>query len=114
MSKKLTQQFACSRMMLPEHCGNLRKHAAEKKRSEEQRRPLRDEQLQGEQQQILEQAFRGQKCLEINLLKTSGHSSYHGVPRRLDENAGTIIIDTGNGNLLTIRAAEVINLILDP
>jgi hypothetical protein len=110
VSKKFNQQFACSRMMLPEHCGSLRKHAAAKIKAEEQRRPLIDEQLQEEQQQILEQALRGQKCLRFEVFTASGREHLSGVPRRLDENAGTILIDTGSNKLQMIRATAVIKL----
>jgi hypothetical protein len=108
MIKKFNQQFACSRMMLPEHCGSLRQHAAAIKRAEEQRRPLADEQLQAEQQQLLEAALSRKLKLEFTLLDESGHSSVCGVPYRLDETAGTIYIDTGSVKPFKIKAAAVI------
>lgn len=110
MSKKFNQQFACSRMMLPEHCGSLRQHAASLKRAEEQRRPLNDEQLQAEQQQLLEEALSHKLRIVFTLLDESGRSSLCGVPCRIDETAGTIYIDTGSGKLTKIRAASVIGI----
>ncbi len=110
MSRKFNQQFACSRMMLPEHCGNLQQHAAAKARCEEQRKPLADEQLQAEKQQILEQALHDHKNLLFTLLTDSGRSSLSGVPYKLDENAGTIFIDTGNEKKVIIKASAVIGL----
>jgi len=110
LSKKFNQQFACSRMMLPEHCGSLREQAAAKIKAEEQRKPLIDEQLQEEQQQLLEQALRGRKRLRFEVLTRSGRVSFSGVPRRLDENAGMILIDTGSSKLEKISSAAVIKL----
>ncbi len=110
MSKKMSQQFACSRMMLPEHCGSLRRHAAVIERAEEQRRPLTDEQLQVEQQQLLEEALCHKLRLEFILLDEAGRSSISGVPRRLDETAGIIYIDTGSGKPVKLRAASVIGI----
>jgi hypothetical protein len=110
MSKKFNQQFACSRMMLPEHCGSLREHAASLKRVEEQRRPLADEQLQAEQQQLLEAALSRKLKLEFTLLDESGRSSVCGVPYRVNETAGTIYINTGSGEPLKIRSAAVIGI----
>jgi len=113
MSKKFNQQFACSRMMLPEHCGSLRQHAASVKRAEEQRRPLTDEQLQAEQQQLLEEALGHKLRVEFTLLDESGRSTLSGVPYRLDETAGTIYIDTGSDKPVKIRAASVIGIAAD-
>jgi len=110
VSKKLTQQFACSRMMLPEHCGSLRQHAKSLMRAEEQRWPLTDEQLQAEQQQLLEEALGHKLRVEFTLLDESGRSSLSGVPYRLDETAGMIYIDTGSGKPVKIRAASVIGM----
>lgn len=113
MSKKFNRQFACSRMMLPEHCGSLHRYSAAKKRQEEQRRPLIDSQLQEEQQQLLEMAYREQRVLGFTLLTACGRTFCCGVPRRIDKNAGTIIIDTGNGKSVVVNAAEVIGLCPD-
>ncbi len=107
MSKKISQQFACSRMMLPEHCSSLRQHAASVKRAEEQRQSLTDEQLQAEQQQLLESAICHKLSLEFTLLEESGRCRISGVPCRIDVTAGMIYIDTGSGKPVKIRAVSV-------
>ncbi len=44
MSKKLYQQFCCSKMMLPEHRRELQKQEHDRRQEEETRLPLFDEQ----------------------------------------------------------------------
>ncbi len=110
MSKKINQQFACSRMMLPEHCDSLRQHTAAVQRAEEQGRPLTDEQLRAEQQRLLEEALYCKLRLKFTLLDETGRSSLSGLPCRVDETAGTIYIDTGSGKPVKIKAASVIGI----
>ncbi len=110
MSKKINQQFHCSKMMLPEHCGKLRDHADRLEREEIYRRPVIDEQLWEEQQRILGQAlFTGQQIM-ITIINSSGYHTYRGVPLRIDQIAGFILIENGEQRPFKIRATEIIRL----
>lgn len=110
MSKKINQQFLCSRMMLPEHCSGLNEHAFRKKWEENHRRPDMDDQLQEQLQQELEQALAKQQALKITFLDYSGYHTYIGVPLRIDPTAGLIFLHTGKGRPRAVKAAEVVKI----
>ncbi len=110
MSKKINQQFLCSKMMLPEHYSDLRKHAAGKQWTENHRRPHLDEQFQEELQQILEQALSEQKLLKIITLNSKGYRVYSGIPLHSDPSTGLIWLGSGKCRPQSIRACEVISI----
>ncbi|MFU8794585.1 MAG: YolD-like family protein [Dethiobacteria bacterium] len=110
MSKKINQQFNCSKMMLPEHCGSLREHVKNLEREEIYRFPVIDEQLWEEQQRMFGQALFTGHTIKINVINSSGSHTYRGVPLRIDQVAGLILVDTGKTGLLKIRATEITRL----
>ncbi len=110
MSKKLTGQFLCSRMMLPEHCSGLQKHADQLDWDEAHRYPDLDEQRQEEMQQIFEQALAGQTALEITTLTSSGYRHYSGTPLRIDQACGLIYLRDKEGKLIKVFAREAVGL----
>lgn len=112
MSEKLRRQFACSKMMLPEHCTMLREQALAEYRAENNRVPETDEQLQEEQQYILEDARCGEKTVIIKTADSSGYNHYAGIPLRCDSTRGIIYIRTLAGYNLEIAAAKVVNIML--
>ncbi len=110
MSKKITQQFLCSKMMLPEHCSNLREHNTKNRWEENHRRPDFDEQFQEELQQILLEACASLKLLRVVLLEESGYRTITGVPRHTDPESGIIYFDTGEPKMIPVRAEAIIKL----
>ncbi len=110
MSKKLTGQFLCSRMMLPEHCSGLQKHADQLDWDEAHRHPELDEQRQEEMQQSFEQALAGQTALEITTLTNQGYRFYSGIPLRIDQAYGLVYLREREGKLIKIKAREVTGL----
>ena len=114
MSKKFNQQFACSKMMLPEHRGSLQEQSVKTQWNETHRRPLFDEQRQEELQQILDQAIVKRQTLQCTILNSSGYQVYSGVPLRIDQTAGKIILDTSDRRTQAITAAEVVQLEVEP
>ena len=110
MSKKLTGQFLCSRMMLPEHCSGLQKHADQLDWDEAHRHPELDEQRQEEMQQVFEQALAGHNALEITTLTSSGYRVYSGTPLRSDQAFGLVYLRDREGKLIRIKTREVVGL----
>ncbi len=110
MSKKLNQQFSCSKMFLPEHRASLKQRNEKLQRDEDHRRPILDEQRQEELQQILEQAISNKQPLKLIALNDSGYRSYHGVPLRCDTAAGIIIIDSGSARPERLKAAAIYHI----
>lgn len=110
MSEKLRRQFACSKMMLPEHCTMLREQALAEYRAENNRVPETDDQLRAEQQYILEDARAGGKTVIIKTPGNSGYNHYAGTPLRYDSASGRILIRTVTGDGLEVPAAEVISI----
>ncbi len=110
MSKKMTQQFLCSKMMLPEHCSGLRKYAEDKKWAENHRRPLLDEQFREELQQILELAMAEQQPLKFTVLDSGGYRAYSGIPLRSDPATGLIYLRSGSSRLQAVKASEVVGI----
>ena len=110
MSKKLTGQFLCSRMMLPEHCSGLQKHADQLDWDEAHRYPDLDEQRQEEMQQAFEQALAEQAAIEITTLTNSGYRHYSGTPHRCDQAFDLVYLRDREGKLIKIKARDVVGL----
>lgn len=110
MSKKLNHQFACSKMMLPEHWAMLREQTLAEYRAESSRVPETDEQLHEEQQYILEDARSGEKTVTIKTMGSGGYKYCTGIPLRCDAARGSIFIRTVAGQNLEVTAADVISI----
>ncbi len=110
MSKKLTQQFACSKMMLPEHRGSLQEKTTRSRRSEENSRPELDEQERERLQRIFEQALAGRKALKVTVLTGKGRDTFIGIPLRSDSASGKIAFSVGSSQSNLVRTVDIINL----
>ncbi len=111
MSKKMSQQFACSKMMLPEHRGSLQEKAARNRRLEENSHPELDEQERQRLQMIFEQALTGRRALKVTVLTgNNGRDTFSGIPLRSDSTSGTIIFDPGSGQTRSVRAVDILYL----
>jgi hypothetical protein len=113
MSKKINQQFSCSKMMLPEHCGQLREHSAAYENAEACSRPCFDQQLREEQQHTLDQALLTGLMIVVTVINSSGTHTFCGVPLRIDQVAGCLVLDTGEVRPSRIKAAEITGLTLE-
>lgn len=112
MSKKINQQFNCSKMMLPEHCGQLREHSAAYEKVEAGRKPCFDEQLREEQQRTLDQALFAGQMIVVTILNSSGSHTFRGVPLRIDQALGCLVLDVGEVRPCRIKAVEITGLAL--
>ncbi len=110
MSKKFNQQFACSKMMLPEHRGSLQEHKQKLEWKESNRRPFLDEQRHEELQQLLEQATFKRHELNFTVLYSNGYQIINGIPLYSDPATGLIFLDSGEHRPQIIRASEVIHI----
>lgn len=110
MSKKIRQQFSCSKMMLPEHSVHYATHKISTKKEELHRRPALDEQYQEQLQQNLSLAMMEQRLIRIKILNAEGFCTYSGIPRRINQVTGTIDLDDGGTAVKRIRASEVVSL----
>ncbi len=110
MSKKLNQQFSCSKMFLPEHRASLQQRSEKLQQDEDRRRPILDEQRQEELQQILEQAILNKQPLKLIVLNGSGYESCYGVPLRCDTATGIITVDSGNARPDRLKAATIYHI----
>ncbi len=110
MSKKINQQFNCSKMMLPEHCGQLREHSAAYEKAEACSRPCFDEQLREEQQRTLDQALITGQIIVVTVINSSGSHTFRGVPLRIDQISGCLVLDVGKVRPRRIKAAEITGL----
>jgi len=108
VSKKANQQFACSKMMLPEHRGGLQEHRLRMEREETNRCPLLDEQRHEELQHLLRSATFKRQKIRFTVLNSSGRHSLCGIPLRCDSSTGLIYIDNGGSRPHKIMAASVI------
>jgi len=109
-NKKAGRQFACSKMMLPEHCENLQKHHARIEWEEAHRRNFLDEQEQWQMQCMLEEAVARGLALNITILDSNGYQHFRGVPLRFDPTSGEITLDRGTMRPCAIKAVTVVRL----
>jgi len=115
MSKKINQQFACSKMMLPEHRGSLQEQSAAVKRADESSRPELDQQERERLQQIFEQALHVRRALRVTVFTETGREIFTGIPLRVDPAGGKIIFSSGSTGVRAIRTADIVHLELaDP
>lgn len=110
MSKKISQQFKCSKMMLPEHNYQYSADKLNAKHQDARRRPALDEQYQEQLQQKLSRAVMEQRLIRVKILSTDGCCTYRGIPRRVNPVTGIIDLDDDCGRIQRIKASEVINL----
>ncbi len=110
MSKKLNQQFACSKMMLPEHRGSLQERTVRSRRLEESSRPEFDEQERERLQQVFEQALDGRSALKVTVLTGKGRDTFIGVPLHSDSASGNIAFRVGSSQPKLVRVVDIINL----
>ncbi len=110
MSKKMDQQFACSKMMLPEHRGCLRDKRARDRRAEENSRPDLDEQERERLQRVFEEALALRRVLQVTFFTATGRETFTGVPLRSDSAGNRIIFSVEAACCRAIRTADIFDL----
>ncbi len=83
MSKKLNNQFICSRMMLPEHVRALSKYEQESKLKELCKRPELDEQRLEEFDRVLQRAIKEELLVRVMVLTERGPVMYDGKVQKI-------------------------------
>lgn len=106
MSKKMRHQFACSKMMLPEHRGSLERHREEVEQNEKYSRPILEEQEQERFQRALQQAIENGAPLSLSVLNKNGFRRLTGIVIKLEPWAGRLRLHTG-ASVETVFIAEV-------
>jgi len=84
MSKKIANQFACSRLLLPEHRDRLQGHHRAKEKEEECRLPCLDEQQWAEFDFLIDQSFKQGIEIRVTAINQEGRYSAAGRVVRLD------------------------------
>ena len=110
MSKKIIRQFACSKMMLPEHRDSLQSLKIGARREEIYRRPFFDDQRQEELQQLLDRAILKQQALRFTILSAGGTETFTATPLRIEPSAGLLCLDNGSCRLHKVLASDVIDI----
>jgi len=110
VSRKLNQQFNCSKMMLPEHRSSLEQQILRERCDRELRYPAFDEQELDRLQQQLDLALANKQPIRVTVLENSVCQIYSGVPLRIDQGTGIIVLSTGCGRRQPIQAAQVVAL----
>ncbi|HSW35258.1 MAG TPA: YolD-like family protein [Candidatus Limnocylindrales bacterium] len=109
MSKKINQQFNCSKMMLPEHRERLQKQTALSRWKEEHHRPVLDEQQQELLQHIFEQSLLHRQKIKITVLNENGYQVLEGVPLKGTSAVGQISLEN-SGDVKTVQTKDIVNL----
>ncbi|NLC11010.1 MAG: YolD-like family protein [Firmicutes bacterium] len=92
--KKMQNQFACSRIMLPEHVEALNKHAREVFVENSYKIPEFDEQQLEEFNILLQRSINQGLCLKITYLSPTGFKTLAGRLKKASE--GYLFLETGN------------------
>ncbi len=93
MSKKLYNQFICSRMMLPEHVRALSKHEQESKLKELCWMPELDKQRLEEFDRILQKAVKEEMPVRLTVMTGQGLVVYEGKVQEVDR--GKLYLEAG-------------------
>lgn len=110
MSKKIINQFICSRMMLLEHRERLNERRRKLQREEKYHMPFFDEQQWKEFQFILNRSIQYGCKIEVTVLTKKGHLKVRGVVKAIDPVSGQIGIVTENG-LRKLNTKEIVAMI---
>ena len=105
MSKKLKNQFLCSRMMLPEHKERLREYH-KKMYGGKTELPLFDEQQLEEFQCLLIQSLQCGLEVELTILTETGQKIITGVVRKADALSAQLTVVTKDG-IVTVSIREL-------
>ncbi|MBZ4686861.1 MAG: hypothetical protein PWQ96_524 [Clostridia bacterium] len=111
-SKKIYDQFTCSRMMLPEHKERLKNYRKKLQQKEKYRMPLFDEQQWEEFQFILEHSLHYDAKIQLTILQEESYLEVQGVVKGLDTVKREITIATESG-LRKLNAKEIVNIDYD-
>ncbi|UNC90726.1 YolD-like family protein [Candidatus Contubernalis alkaliaceticus] len=109
MSRKFSEQFLCSRMMLPEHREGLNRQNRKQHKREIFPIPLIDEQQWEEFQRLLEKAL--EQCLVVEILRKKNdiHQSIIGTLKKADSLTGLIFVQTED-EIIKVKAGDVLSL----
>ncbi len=109
MSRKFSEQFICSRMMLPEHREGLNRQSREMLKKENYPKPLLDEQQWEEFQRVLEKALKQHLVVQIIRVKDDIHQTIVGTLKKADSLTGLIFVQTEE-EIIKIKAGDVLSL----
>lgn len=109
MSRKFSDQFLCSRMMLPEHREGLNRRTEQITRQEKYTRPLWDEQQWEQFQLLLQEALEQRLVVEIVRVKEEIHESIIGTLKKADNVTGLIFVQTEN-KITKVKSEDVLSL----
>ncbi len=109
MNRKFSDQFLCSRMMLPEHREGVNRRIRKMDRQGKYSRPLWDEQQWEQFQLLLEKALEQHLVVEITRVKEDVHESISGTLKKADNLTGLIFVQTED-EIVKIKAEDVISL----
>jgi hypothetical protein len=84
MSKKITNQFICSRMMLPEHKEKLNSHRKSILKKEKYSKPCFDEQRLEEFQFLLNHSMHNKITVKITVLNDNEYLNIEGIVKKMD------------------------------
>lgn len=109
MNRKFSDQFLCSRMMLPEHREGVNRRIRKIDQQGKYSRPLWDEQQWEQFQLLLQQALEQRLLVEITRAKEDVHESISGTLKKADNLTGLIFVQTEE-EIIKIKAEDVISL----
>ncbi len=111
MSKRISNQFLCSSMMLPEHREEI--ETMNRDREKKPPPPEWDEQALELWERLLKQSFKQGEKIKITVFLQDRYLEVAGVVQRLDVSRGRVGIETAAGykvlELKTICAVEAAN-----
>jgi len=99
MSKKLSNQFLCSRMMLPEHREKLKLYQNKRDYEESYRIPQYSDQQLEEFQSLLDRSLKFGLRIELTILTEHGFTNLKGIVKKTETTSGQIIITTREGDI---------------
>jgi len=94
MSKKLSNQFLCSRMMLPEHREKLKLYQNKREYEENYRIPQYSDQQLEEFQFLLDRSLKFGLRIELTILTDHGFTNIKGVVKKTEAASGQILVTT--------------------
>ncbi len=111
MSKKLSNQFSCSRLMLPAHRKKLNECHKIKEEEEKYCMPNLDDQQKEQFQFLISQSLQQGLVIEVTLLTGKSYSRLKGEVKKIDPLQGKLnIVLTSNKEIKMINLKEIIEV----
>ncbi len=109
MSKKVANQFACSRLILPEHRDQLRGHRQARRKEEEHRLPCLDQQQWEEFEALVKQSLEQGLTIMVTAVSKQGRYSATGQVIKVDPVIRRITLAT-RGGVQQVALPEIIGV----